>query len=320
MHLEESCIHFSRTDGCQVTLNSDADILDDIRNYLESHGLFEPQRCWEDIFDAVNNAKYMIYSRLVSVYKNYLDKKSKKTKGGELTLEELLKKKASERVNVLLLVWDNITSNGGFQVGTMFTHHQKTIVVDAEIPGGMSHKRMIVSFLGGIDLCDGRYDTRDRSLFRTIDTIHKQDFYQPSFPGSSIAKGEGPVVWDVLYHFEQRWRKQIGNRFIYLMNEDRETWNVQIFQSIDGAAVGLVIGKTNVIDQSIHDAYISAIYRAKNFIYIENQYFIGSCYGWKPANDIKLEDIGVLHLIPNEISLNIVSKTQAEERFVNYFY
>lgn len=241
----------------------------------------------------------------------------------------------------------------------MFTHHQKTIVVDTEIPGGLSQKRMIVSFLGGIDLCDGRYDTREHSLFRTLDTVHKQDFHQPNFPGSSIAKGgprepwhdihcrlEGPVAWDVLYNFEQRWRKQIGDRFIYSLNEldkfiirpteitasrDRETWNVQIFRSIDGGAVkdfpdtpeeaaevGLVTGKNNVIDQSIHDAYISAIRRAKNFIYIENQYFVGSCYGWKPTQDVKLEDIGALHLIPKELSLKIVSKIQAGERFTVY--
>ncbi|KAK6793929.1 hypothetical protein RDI58_007382 [Solanum bulbocastanum] len=45
MHLEESRIHFSRINGCQVALNSDANISDDIRNYLESQGLFEPQRC-----------------------------------------------------------------------------------------------------------------------------------------------------------------------------------------------------------------------------------------------------------------------------------
>ncbi|KAK4727914.1 hypothetical protein R3W88_032831 [Solanum pinnatisectum] len=394
---------FKERQGCQVTLYPDADISDDdITHYLKSQGLFEPQRCWEDIFNAINNAKHMIYIAGWSVYtKITLIRNPKRPKvGGELTLGELLKKKASEGVNVLLLVWDDITSDEvlkrdglmsthdqetadyfkntdvhcclcprnadsgktviqGFQVGTMFTHHQKTIVVDTEIPGGMSHKRMIVSFLGGIDLCDGRYDTRDHSLFRTLDTVHKQDFYQPSFPGSSIAKGgprepwhdihcrlEGPVAWDVLYNFEQRWRKQIGNRFIYSMNEldkfiirptevtasrDRETWNVQIFRSIDGGAVtdfpvnpeeasevGLVTGKNNVIDQSIHDAYISAIRRAKNFIYIENQYFIGSCYGWKPVNDIKLEDIGALHLIPKEISLKIVSKIQAGERFTVY--
>ncbi|XP_055802613.1 phospholipase D alpha 1-like [Solanum dulcamara] len=394
---------FKERQGCQVTLYPDADISDDdITNYLKSQGLFEPQRCWEDIFDAINNAKHLIYIAGWSVYtKITLIRNPKRPKiGGELTLGELLKKKASEGVNVLLLVWDDRTSDEilkreglmsthdqetadyfkntdvhcclcprnpdsgktmiqGFQVGTMFTHHQKTIVVDTEIPGGMSHKRMIVSFLGGIDLCNGRYDSRDHSLFRTLDTVHKQDFYQPCFPGSSIAKGgprepwhdihcklEGPVAWDVMYNFEQRWRKQIGNRFIYSINEldkfiirptevtasrDRETWNVQIFRSIDGGAVinfpenpeeasevGLVTGKNNVIDQSIHDAYISAIRRAKNFIYIENQYFIGSCYGWKPAEDIKLEDIGALHLIPKEISLKIVSKIQAGERFTAY--
>ncbi|KAG5610890.1 hypothetical protein H5410_022171 [Solanum commersonii] len=142
------------------------------------------------------------------------------------------------------------------------------------------------------------------------------------------------------------WRKQIENRFIYSMNEldkfiirptkvitsrDRETWNVQIFRSIDGGVVtnfpvnpkeasevGLVTGKNNVIDHNIHNAYISAIRQAKNFICVENQYFIGSCCGWKPANNIKLEDIGALHLIPKEISLKIVRKIQANKRFTVY--
>ncbi|KAG5611829.1 hypothetical protein H5410_023110 [Solanum commersonii] len=41
LHLEESCIHaFQGETGCQVTLNSDADISDDIRNFIKSQGLF----------------------------------------------------------------------------------------------------------------------------------------------------------------------------------------------------------------------------------------------------------------------------------------
>ncbi|MDD0193460.1 hypothetical protein PSY30_23425, partial [Shigella flexneri] len=49
----------------------------------------------------------------------------------------------------------------GFETATMFTHHQKTVVVDSEIVGGdPSQKRRILSFVGGIDLCDGRYDTQ----------------------------------------------------------------------------------------------------------------------------------------------------------------
>ncbi|KAK9946008.1 hypothetical protein M0R45_011492 [Rubus argutus] len=72
----------------------------------------------------------------------------------------------------------------GFQTDTMFTHHQKTVVVDSEITGGdPSHKRRIVSFVGGIDLCDGRYDTQKHPLFSTLGTTHQKDFHQPNFAG-----------------------------------------------------------------------------------------------------------------------------------------
>ena len=73
--------------------------------------------------------------------------------------------------------------------------------------------------------------------------------------------------------------------------EDHETWNVQLFRSIDGGAAfgfpsapedaaraGLLTWKDNVVDRSVQDAYINAIRRAKNFIYIENQYFLGSSF------------------------------------------
>ncbi|PIN23976.1 Phospholipase D1 [Handroanthus impetiginosus] len=386
--------------GCKVTLYPDAHVPDDeFTKSLKLMGFCEPQRCWEDIFDAINNAKHLIYITGWSVYtkiKLIRDPERQKP-GGEMILGELLKKKADEGVNVLMLVWDDRTSapefknyglmdthdqetkvyfentnvrcvlcprnpdDGtsifqGFQVSSMFTHHQKTVVVDGEYPGS---KRGIISFLGGIDLCDGRYDTRDHSLFGTLDTVHREDFHQPNFPGSSIKKGgprepwhdihcrlEGPVAWDVLYNFEQRWKKQVGNKFIYSIKEldrfivkvmelplskDPETWNVQIFRSIDGGAasgfpeepeeaveIGLVSGKDNVIDRSIQDAYIHAIRRAKNFIYIENQYFLGSSFDWKKTKDITIEDINALHTIPKELSLKIVSKIQAGERFTVY--
>ena len=156
---------------------------------------------------------------------------------------------------------------------------------------------------------------------------------------------EGSVAWDVLLNFQQRWEKQVGNQLLFssskldeyfvprstvVTTNENETWNVQLFRSIDGGAasgfppdpeeaaeLGLVSGKDNIIDRSIQDAYISAIRRAKNFIYIENQYFLGSSYGWQ-ASDIVVEDIGALHLIPKELSLKIVSKIEAGERFSVY--
>lgn len=81
----------------------------------------------------------------------------------------------------------------------------------------------------------------------------------------------------------------------------------------EAAKVGLSSGKDNTIDHSIHDAYINAIRRAKDFIYIENQYFMGSSYAWEAD-----QDAGALHLIPAELALKIVNKIEAGERFSVY--
>lgn len=394
---------FSQRQGCKVSLYQDAHVPDKFIPKISLSGgkYYEPHRCWEDVFDAITNAQHLIYITGWSVYTEIsLVRDSRRPKpGGDITLGELLKKKASEGVRVLMLVWDDRTSvkllkrdglmathdeetehffhdtdvhcvlcprnpdDGGsiiqdLQISTMFTHHQKIVVVDAEMPSGGSQRRRIVSFVGGIDLCDGRYDTAFHSLFRTLDTAHHDDFHQPNFTGASITKGgprepwhdihsrlEGPIAWDVLFNFEQRWRKQGGKDLLVQLRElenviippspvtypdDQETWNVQLFRSIDGGAAfgfpetpedaaraGLVSGKDNIVDRSIQDAYINAIRRAKNFIYIENQYFLGSSFAWN-STDIKVEDVGALHLIPKELSMKIVSKIEAGERFTVY--
>lgn len=394
---------FPQRTGCKVSLYQDAHIPDNFIPKIPLAGgkYYEPHRCWEDIFDAITNANHMIYITGWSVYTEIaLIRDSRRPKpGGDITIGELLKKKAREGVKVCMLVWDDRTSvgvlkkdglmathdeetgqffrdtevhcvlcprnpdDGGsivqdLQISTMFTHHQKIVVVDSAMPEGGSDKRRIVSFVGGIDLCDGRYDTPFHSLFRTLDTAHHDDFHQPNFPDGAITKGgprepwhdihsrvEGPIAWDVLFNFEQRWRKQGGKDVLVPLRElddiippspvtfqdDPETWHVQLFRSIDGGAAfgfpdtpedaaraGLVSGKDNIIDRSIQDAYIHAIRRARNFIYIENQYFLGSSFAWERADDITIEEVGALHLIPKELSLKIVSKIEADERFTVY--
>ncbi|XP_027368199.1 phospholipase D alpha 1-like [Abrus precatorius] len=245
----------------------------------------------------------------------------------------------------------------GLEVATMFAHHQKILVVDGEMASvDVEGRRRILSFIGGIDLCDGRYDTPLHSLFRTLGTTHHDDFHQPNFRGASIAKGgprepwhdihcrlEGPIAWDVLINFEQRWKKQgkedvlpveLGKHADIFVPPtplvDNEAWNVQLFRSIDAGAAyglpntpedaaryGLLIGKDHVIDCSIQSAYINAIRRAKNFIYIENQYFLGSSFCWN-SDDLNINEVKALHLIPKELSLKVVSKIEAGERFSVY--
>ncbi|KQK21427.1 phospholipase D alpha 1 isoform X2 [Brachypodium distachyon] len=384
---------FPQRSGCRVRLYQDAHIADGFAPRIQLAGgrLYEPRRCWEDVFEAVTNARRMVYITGWSVNTGVaLVRDPGKPSSG--TLGELLKRKADRGVTVLMLVWDDRTSLGlgpirrdglmathdedtatyfrgsgvrcilcprnpdqgrsyvqDVETAAMFTHHQKTVIVDSgNNPGGL------VSFLGGIDLCDGRYDTQEHPLFRTLGTTHHDDFHQPNFPGSSVNKGgprepwhdihcrvEGPAAWDVLDNFEQRWRKQgDGDNFLVTLDrswasqeriQDLESWNVQVFRSIDGGAAadfpeepkeqadkGLETGKDHVVDRSIQDAYIHAIRRARDFIYIENQYFLGSSYAWRRDDGVTVEDINALHLIPKELSLKIVSKIEAGERFAVY--
>nr|GMD73217.1 phospholipase D delta-like [Ipomoea batatas] len=81
-------------------------------------------------------------------------------------------------------------------------------------------------------------------------------------------------------------------------NDQSKHWHVQIFCSIDSGSVkgfpkridiaekqNLICGKNLAVDKSIETAYIQAIRSAQNFIYIENQYFLGSSYAWPSYED-----------------------------------
>ncbi|PKI45611.1 hypothetical protein CRG98_033927 [Punica granatum] len=335
--------------------------------------------------------------------------------GGNLNLGELLKYKSQEGVRVLLLVWDDKTSHSKFfintagvmqthdeetrkffkhssvtcvlspryassklsifkqqVVGTLFTHHQKCVIVDTQARG---NNRNITAFIGGLDLCDGRYDTPEHRLFRDLDTIYENDYHNPTFSAGTKGprqpwhdlhcKIEGPAAYDVLKNFEQRWRRATAwsefrerfkkvtrwhddalikiERISWILSpspsttvddpslwvskeDDPENWHVQIFRSIDSGSLqgfpkdvfaaesqNLVCAKNLVIDKSIQTAYIQAIRSAQNFIYIENQYFLGSSYAW-PSYKIA----GADNLIPMELALKTASKIRANERFAVY--
>lgn len=85
------------------------------------------------------------------------------------------------------------------------------------------------------------------------------------------------------------------------MGEQMEVFNAGLVRQAAG----------NVTERSIQDAYIQAIRRAKRFLYIENQYFLGSSHMWEPG----FRDESAAQLIPLEIALKIASKIRAGEEF-----
>ncbi|KAM0827416.1 hypothetical protein ACQ4PT_068228 [Festuca glaucescens] len=250
--------YFPLRRGGRVTLYEDAHVpadgcLPEIR--LGNGTNYRHGQCWHDVYDAMSQARSLIYITGWSVFHTiHLVRDGDKGR----SLGDLLKKKSKEGVRVLLLVWDDPTSRSvlGIQMegymgtrdeetrrffkhssvqillcprsagkrhswvkqqetGTIFTHHQKTVIVDADAGNG---KRKIVAFVGGLDLCGGRYDTPRHPLFRTLQTLHKEDYYNPNYavtddrgprePWHDLhSKIDGPAAFDVLKNFEERWLK-----------------------------------------------------------------------------------------------------------------
>ena len=225
-----------------------------------------------------------------------------------------------------------------------YTHHQKSIICDAS---GPTYRRRLVAFVGGLDLTGGRYDTPNHELYSTLLTEHLNDFRNsnaksvppeqgPREPWHDIhSKVEGPIAHDVFLNFQERWSKQ-GKRYGNLSDIDAQVididcpppiqdpskqWNVQFFRSITSDSADfhqhmsdhLNSKKGRMVDSSIAQAYVQMIRNAENFIYIENQYFLGSAYCWTEK-----EDVNCHHTIPSEIAQKVVDKIHQNQRFTAY--
>ncbi|KAF3450620.1 hypothetical protein FNV43_RR06709 [Rhamnella rubrinervis] len=362
---------FPQRSNSHVTLYQDAHHCSTFQPPFDLCGT--PRRLWEDVYKAIEGAKHLIYIAGWSFNPKMVlvrDPETEIPHARGVKLGELLKRKADEGVAVRIMVWDDETSlpiikNKGImrthdedalayfshskvvcklcprlhsKFPTVFSHHQKTITVDIKTKNSSSD-REIMSFVGGVDLCDGRYDTEQHSLFHTLNTeSHCSDFYQINISGASLQKGgprepwhdshaciTGEAAWDILTNFEQRWTKQCDPSLLvptstltnlihqtYSSNQPERDWNVQVFRSIDQVSASQLF-RNLTAEQSIHEAYVEAIRHAENFIYIENQYFIGGCHLWE-----KDQYCGCRNLIPIEIALKVVNKIKAKERFAVY--
>lgn len=371
---------FPMHNGCRVTLYQDAHTpaLPPLTDITTPDGsAYEPTNLWVDIAAHLEAAQVMIY---VIGWSVKADIPLVRDPDGE-TVGELLIRKANEGVRVLVMVWNEALSTEIYTPGvmgthdeetriyfegtsvevllaprsksqaklletnyvsTLYTHHQKCVIVDAPIEEE-DERRRLVAFVGGLDLTDGRWDTPEHPLYRTLGKEHACDFYNgccsstarvgPRQPWHDIhARVEGPVVVDLVRNFVERWRKQAPDRQHRLIPLEDETfaldwkapdgpfWGVQLFRSINSDSAlfhtdvldRLLARKGRLFDNSIQRAYIHQIRRAKRFIYLENQYFLGSSHGWL------IQEAKCPHLIPAEIAVKIVGAIKAGQPFRAY--
>jgi len=87
----------------------------------------------------------------------------------------------------------------------------------------------------------------------------------------------------------------------------------KLFRSIDNFSA--FMENDEPVDKSIQLAYIHHIRRARRFIFIENQYFLGSAQGWENGAG---EGIECTNLIPLELTEKICSQIRKKEPFTVY--
>ncbi|WZZ41285.1 hypothetical protein YC2023_037544 [Brassica napus] len=341
--------YFPLRKGGRVTLYQDVHVEDGTLPRVDLDGGMQyiHGKCWEDMADAIRQAKNLIYITGWSVYHpvRLVRRNNDPTNS---TLGDLLKEK-SQGVRVLLLVWDDRTSwnflghrtcglmktndeetrhffkNSSVQViicprscgkglhsfvkktevKTYYTHHQKTVIVDADAAQG---RRKIVAFVGGLDVCKGRFDTPKHPLFTTLKTLHKDDFYNQCFGTTDDAgprqpwhdlhsKIDGPAAYDVLANFEQRWLEASEKRHrisIHRSSSKDALLTIDIISNIMG-----LLEATSVIDndpeswnvqyktmqmmyRTIYEALVEAGLDGQ---YVPQDYLNFFCLGTREASD-----------------------------------
>ncbi|KAG0272369.1 hypothetical protein BGZ95_011895 [Linnemannia exigua] len=311
--------------------------------WVNSHrfGSFAPQRSdakvryyvdGKDYFHAVSDA---ILAAKTEIYicdwwlspELYLRRPPEKNE--EFRLDRLLKKKAMEGVMIYIVVYKEISLaltldsahtkiwlqdlHPNIQVqrhpdhisvtATQFwAHHEKICVVDCRL-----------AFIGGLDLCFGRYDSRTHQLAdyhpsgggtiwpgqdysnpRIKDFANVRDYNNnlierkllARMPWHDVSVGvAGQPARDIARHFVQRWNfvklekgmKKSHMKFLTPKGEFVSTRNESGWtgtQKVQLLRSSTLWSQGVDLERSIQDAYLSCIQNAEHFIYIENQFFV----------------------------------------------
>ncbi|KAF9968644.1 hypothetical protein BGZ70_000961 [Mortierella alpina] len=250
-------------------------------------------------------------------------------KNEEFRLDRLLKKKAMEGVMIYIVVYKEVSLaltldsahtkiwlqdlHPNIQVqrhpdhltvnATQFwAHHEKICVVDCRL-----------AFIGGLDLCFGRYDSRTHQLSdyhpsgqgtiwpgmdysnpRIKDFVNVKDYNNDliekkllaRMPWHDVSLGvAGQPARDIARHFVQRWNfvkrekgmKKSHMKFLTPKGEFVSTRNETGWtgsQKVQLLRSSTLWSQGVDMERSIQEAYLSSIDNAQHFIYIENQFFV----------------------------------------------
>ena len=134
-------------------------------------------------------------------------------------------------------------------------HHEKIIVVDN-----------IIGFCGGLDLSKGKWDTSDHEYMNPLRDRDAEPWHDVQL------FARGPIVWDLVYHFHQRWMfpslKSASK--IRKMRIDSNYGT----RGREGKTQAIALRTWKELNRNggIQSWYASMFRKAKDSIYIENQF------------------------------------------------
>jgi len=158
------------------------------------------------------------------------------------------------------------------------THHQKTVLVDYELPD------KAVGFVMGHNMLDAYWDKNEHSaLKRPDENGHGADTWPPNhgprgkWPRQDISsKVRGPILEHLHHNFATAWEKETGEDLI----EARQAMLVANKLSFEPNDAGCDLIMAQLLrtqaqegKRDIERVYQRAINNATQYIYIENQYF-----------------------------------------------
>lgn len=281
----------------------------------------------------------------------------------EWRIDRLLRRKAEQGVKIFVIVYRNVgqtvpidsswtkhslldlhrniylmrSPNQLLQNTYFWAHHEKLCLIDHTI-----------AFVGGIDLCFGRWDTPEHVLVddaavpfrkpsekntlnptqiwpgKDYSNPRQRDFFNLDKPYEDMYNRQevprmpwhdvhmmvtGQPARDLVRHFVQRWnyllRQKRPSRFTPLLLPPSDltpaqikslnlegTCEVQLLRSSCSWSLGIKTPET-----SIQNAYLKAIESSKNFVYIENQFFISSTFYEGTEIENKIGDALVRRII-----------------------
>ncbi|WP_435608456.1 phospholipase D-like domain-containing protein [Pseudomonas knackmussii] len=161
------------------------------------------------------------------------------------------------------------------------THHQKTVLVDYEVP------ERAVGFVMGHNMLDEYWDTDQHSAWGRTYTDKPAPNRGPRgrMPRQDISsRVTGPILAHLHHNFASAWRRETGEDLFVARNAQAVAQQLQLGQEDEPVMAQLLRTQAQEGKRDIEKLYLQAVNNATQFIYIENQYF-----RWPPLADAIIE-------------------------------